>query len=150
MAPILKLMYISRNVSFNVKSHPDLIQANLLPRILLPLCGPEEFPLEESDSFPPEIQLMPDDKKREPDAAIRGIHVDVLLLWCGSAEGRQIMRDQNVYRVIQVMHKVEDDEEVKEKAVRLVGFLMRDEAKPGEPEPASVEQIDEDEAVVEV
>lgn len=137
-------------MSFNVASHADLIEANLLPRILLPLCGPEEFPLEESDSFPPEIQLMPDDKQREPDAAIRGIHIDVLLLWCGSAAGRQTMRARNVYRVVQVMHKAETDEDVIEKAVRLVGFLMRDEPTPGQPEPATVDEVDEEEAVVEV
>lgn len=90
---------------------------------------------------------MPDDKKREPDAAIRGIHIDILLLWCGSRAGRDSMRAQNVYRVIQVMHKAETDEEIKEKAVRLVGFLMRDEAK----EEASIEPIaDEEETVTEV
>lgn len=136
-----------RNVSFNTDVHEELIAANILPQILLPLCGPEEFPLEESDSFPPEIQLMPDDKKREPDAAVRGIHVDILLLWCGSRSGRDTMRAQNVYRIVQMMHKVEEDEEIKEKAVRLVGFLMRDEAAPGQEE-AHIEN--EEDAVVEV
>lgn len=57
------------------------------------------------------------------------------------------MRAQNVYRIIQMMHKVEEDEEIKEKAVRLVGFLMRDEAAPGQEE-AHIEN--EEDAVVEV
>ena len=125
----------NRNVSFDSKAHPTILDAhNLLPFIMLPLCGPEEFELEDSEKFPEEIQLMPPDKLREPDPAVRTIHLETLILWAATRQGRQVLRDKNVYRVIQKMHLAETDEHCKELCVRLVGLLMKDEE-------ASVEEV---------
>jgi hypothetical protein len=118
-----------RNVAFRSESHPHLLSpdVNVLSRVLLPLCGPEEYPLDEVDRMPPDLQLLPEGKQREQDAAIRALHLETLLLLCSTKDGRKVMRDQNVYRIIQVMHLAEDDERNKELAVRLVGLLVRDE-----------------------
>jgi hypothetical protein len=62
--------------------------------------------------MPPEIQLLPPDKAREPDDAIRLIHIESLLLLCTTFGGRQHLRAKNAYRVVQVLHKVEQNDEV--------------------------------------
>jgi hypothetical protein len=62
--------------------------------------------------MPPEIQLLSPDKTREPDDAIRLIHVESLLLLGTTFAGREHMRSKNVYRVVQMLHKAEKDEQV--------------------------------------
>lgn len=81
------------------------------------------------DSFPPEVQLLEENKAREPDAAIRCILLEALLLFSSSSDGkgREHLRSKNVYRIVQVLHLSEEDERNKELCVRLVGLLMRDE-----------------------
>lgn len=47
------ILYFARNSCFDVPSHKAFLdedQVNLLPYILLPICGPEEFP-EDVGSF---------------------------------------------------------------------------------------------------
>jgi hypothetical protein len=42
----------------------DAEKLNTLPFILLPLCGSEEYDIEEFEQFPDEIQMLGDDKVR--------------------------------------------------------------------------------------
>lgn len=106
--------------------------------------------MDEVDLFPEEIQLLPPDKQREQDPAIRGILLDALILQCSSRPARESMRQQNVYRIIQMMHKVETDEDNKERANRLVGLLIRDEEREDSVS-AKITSIDDvDETVQEV
>lgn len=44
---------------------------DILPRLLLPLAGPEEFDEEDNDKLPLELQYLPSDKSREEDPDIR-------------------------------------------------------------------------------
>lgn len=44
---------------------------DILPRLLLPLAGPEEFDEEDNDKLPLELQYLPSDKNREEDPDIR-------------------------------------------------------------------------------
>ncbi|KAF9435856.1 hypothetical protein BGZ76_005379, partial [Entomortierella beljakovae] len=56
-----------KNASFNVDNHPSLLDEddiNVLPYILLPLCGPEEFDLDDMEGMPEDIQLLPPTKTR--------------------------------------------------------------------------------------
>jgi hypothetical protein len=56
-----------KNVAFDIPFHPTLFsedEANLLPYILLPLMGPEEFPEEESMEMLPDLQLPPGQTER--------------------------------------------------------------------------------------
>lgn len=44
---------------------------DLLPRLLLPLAGPEQFDEEDNDKLPLDLQYLPDDKERESDPNLR-------------------------------------------------------------------------------
>ena len=44
---------------------------DLLPRLLLPLAGPEEFDDDDMEKLPDDLQYLPPDKSREPDPDIR-------------------------------------------------------------------------------
>lgn len=125
-----------KNVCFELASHEFLMNQepaglNLLPYILLPLAGAEEFPLEETENMLPELQLLPPDKKRESDVEILVTHLETLLLLTTSAFGRERMRRVEVYPVIRECHANVESEEVREACDRLVQVLMRDEADDG-------------------
>lgn len=77
--------------------------------------------------MPPELQLLPDDKKREPNPSIRLTHIESLLLFCTTRRGRELLRSRGVYPIIKALHLVEEEEEVAEQVVRLVNLLKRDE-----------------------
>jgi hypothetical protein len=122
---------VIKNCCFNTTSHtwlltdPDL---NLLPYILLPLMGPEEYDDDDMDGMPDELQLLGDDKTREPEAQIRLILVETLLLLATTREGRDILRAKKVYPIVQKLHLTEPAEEVQEAIDRLVQLIARDEA----------------------
>jgi len=100
---------------------------NFLPYILLPLCGPEDFDVDDMDKLPSELQLLPPDKKREADPSTRLMLVETLVLLCATRAGRDSLRENGVYEVIKVAHQVERDEEARIAMERLVNLLMRDE-----------------------
>lgn len=52
---------------------------DILPRLLLPLAGPEELPEDEFEKLPPELQYLPEDKMREIDPDIRRMLLEALL-----------------------------------------------------------------------
>lgn len=53
-------------------------EVDLLPSLLFPLAGPEQFKEEEMEKLPEDLQYLPDDKTREPDADIRKMLLDAL------------------------------------------------------------------------
>lgn len=54
-------------------------EVDLLPRLLLPLAGPEEFDDDDMDKLPDDLQYLPSDKQREPEAHIRKTITEALL-----------------------------------------------------------------------
>ena len=44
---------------------------DLLPRLLLPLAGPEEFDDDDIEKLPDDLQYLPPDKTRETDPDVR-------------------------------------------------------------------------------
>jgi hypothetical protein len=56
---------------------------DILPHLLLPLAGPEEFADSEIDKLPPELQYLPEDKQRETDPDIRKMLLEALIQVCG-------------------------------------------------------------------
>jgi hypothetical protein len=123
---------VIKNCCFDTSVHMWLLtdpELNLLPYLLLPLMGPEDYDEEDMNDMPEELQLLPNDKKREPDAKIRLILVETLLLLCSSPSTRDVLRMKKVYPILQKMHLVEQDEQVQETIERVVQMLMRDEAK---------------------
>ena len=51
----------------------------MLPSLLLPLAGPEQFEEEEIERMPEDLQYLADDKTREPDPDIRKMLLEALM-----------------------------------------------------------------------
>ena len=126
----------------------------MLPYVLLPIMGSEEYDVDETMDMLPDLQLLPPDKQREPDSTIVQTHVETLTILTTSREGRDYMREVKVYPIIRETHARVDDDGVKEACERLVNVLMRDEEgeeKSGVDDKNRVTEIkDEDDEIVEV
>ncbi|PSK55881.1 Protein HGH1 [Elsinoe australis] len=154
-----------KNVCFEVSSHGKLLApeseggVNLLPYILLPLMGGEEYGDEDTEGLPEECQLLGEEKRREGDVEIVKTHLETLLLLTTTREGREVLRSRKVYPVIRELHVNVEDEGVREGADRLVQVVMRDEEGEGEDaggeaakgvEQERVTELDEEDELVEV
>lgn len=120
-----------KNCLFDIPSHEKFVldeSINLLPYILLPLAGPEEIPEDEMFELPEELQLLPEDKKRDPDHQILATYIECLLLLSTTKKVRQHLRDKSVYSIIRELHKHTEIDEVQDPCERLVQVLMRDDA----------------------
>ncbi|KAJ2698377.1 Protein hgh1 [Coemansia sp. IMI 203386] len=124
-----------KNVCFEKDKHKDILdpeETNMLPYILLPLCGPEEYDMDEMEAMPEEVQLLGEDKKREQDPKLRACLLEAINLLCTTHFGRQTLRKKMVYPILREMHKVETDETCFDLNDRAVQLLMRDESKETE------------------
>lgn len=149
-----------KNVCFDVSAHPKLLARDsedggigLLPYVLLPLMGNEEYKDEDTEGMLDECQLLPPDKERESQADILITHLESLLLLTTEIESRRMLRDVQVYPIVRELHQGVEDEGVREGSDRLVQVLMRDEEGEGEGAvPPKVQEIeeDEDEQIVDV
>jgi hypothetical protein len=140
-----------KNAAFDVPAHPAFLdedQINVLPYLLLPITGNEQYDDEEMLAMLPDLQLLPPDKQRDSDPKIVQTHVETLTLLTTTREGRDLMRGVNVYPIIRETHLRVEDEDVREACDRLVQVLMADEAEPGAGEEA--EDDGEDDRIVEV
>ncbi|KAG9292621.1 hypothetical protein G9A89_006993 [Geosiphon pyriformis] len=119
-----------KNCCFSIEHHLDLLaesKINILPYVLLPLCGPEEFDADDMEGMPEDIQFLPSEKRREPDPHLRQTLLEILVLLTSTRAGRNILRERKVYPVIRQMHLVETDESVSQIVEGVVNMLMRDE-----------------------
>jgi hypothetical protein len=130
-----------KNVAFYVPAHPILLSnlssdpnlpppsigANLLPYILLPLMGPEEYDDNDTEGMLDECQLLEPDKEREKDVEIVKTHLETLLLLSTTQESRSVLRGVKVYPIVRECHMHVDDEGVQEACDRVVQILMRNE-----------------------
>ncbi|GME42032.1 DNA-binding protein hgh1 [Neofusicoccum parvum] len=154
-----------KNVAFEVDAHAALIDSdrvNLLPYLLLPLMGGEEYADEDTDGMLDEVQLLPPDKAREPEADILKTHLETLLLLTTTRLARDELRRIKLYPIVRETHLHVEDDDVREAADRVVQIIMRGEE--GEEDPnappeskgsgakriteAGEEEEDEDEQVV--
>lgn len=106
-------------------------EVDILPKLLLPLAGGEEFSDEDNDSLPIELQYLPADKQREPHPAVRKLLLEILLLLCSKKQNRVFIRDSNSYVILRELHKVEPDKEVLLACENLVDVLIRTEEEIG-------------------
>lgn len=142
-----------KNVAFDVSSHPAFLaddEIHILPYILLPIMGNEDYDADEMLEMLPELQLLPPDKARESDPAIVQTHLETLMILTTTRKGRDYMREVKVYPVVRETHLRVKEEGVRVACERLVQVLMLDD----EVEDPRVEELpdsdDEDEKVVEV
>jgi Domain of unknown function (DUF383)/Domain of unknown function (DUF384) len=147
-----------KNICFETRAHGFLLSdpgASILPYILLPLAGNEELSDEDTEGMLVDLQLLPSDKKRDPDTEILVTHLETLLLLTTCRGGREIMRKLKVYPVVRECHLHVENEKVREACDRLVQVLLRDEADDREGDKAEEDQShsqseDEDDKIVEV
>ncbi|KAK1818573.1 Protein hgh1 [Friedmanniomyces endolithicus] len=151
-----------KNTAFNVHDHARLMAeqsddgVGVLPYLLLPLMGDEEYSDEDTEGMLDECQLLPPDKQREKEVDIISTHLDTLLLLTTSREGRERLREVKCYPVVRELHLQVEDEGVREGCDRLVQVLMRDEEgeegdEAGVVAPRVQEVVeDEDDQIVEV
>lgn len=145
-----------KNAAFDVPSHAAFLDddaVNILPYLLLPIVGGEQYDDDDMLDMLPDLQLLPPDKKRDSDASIVQTHVETLTLLATTRQGRDLMRQVKVYPVIRETHAHVDDENVQEACERLVQILMRDEADDDEKAGRIAdkeEEEDEDQMIVQV
>lgn len=145
-----------KNVAFDVPSHPSFFsrdEIDIFPSILLPIMGSEEYDPEELAAMLPELKSLPPDKERETDPTIVQTHVETLMLFTTTRQGRDHMRDIKVYPLIRETHLRVKDEGVRIACERLVQVLMLDDEVEEASAPRVVEldeDEDDDEKVVEV
>jgi hypothetical protein len=166
-----------KNVAFLVSAHPVLLSnlnpdpslpppsigANLLPYILLPLMGPEEYADEDTDGMLDELQLLEPDKERESDVEIMKTHIESLLLLSTTKEAREVLRRVKIYPIIRECHLHVENDDVREACDRVVQIIQRNEEDEEEDIPTggfsgdsgkmvalSNEEDDEDERIVDV
>jgi hypothetical protein len=119
-----------KNVAFEIDSHSELMaedEINILPYLLLPITGNEEYDEEDTQFMLPDLQLLPPDKRRDSDPTIIQTHVETLMLLTTTRHGRDILREIKVYPIIRETHLQIEDEGVREACERLVQVLMGDE-----------------------
>lgn len=148
-----------KNVCFDVPAHRRLLEAQddggvgLLPYIILPLMGSEEYDENDADGMLDECQLLPPDKEREKQDDILCTHLDTLLLLSTEPEGRRRLREVKVYPIVRELHLQVEGDTVREGCDRLVQVLMRKEEgeeESEEPRVREIEEEDEDEQIVDV
>lgn len=144
-----------KNVAFDIDSHPSFLSEqgiDILPYVLLPITGNEEYDADESMDMLPDLQLLSPDKKRDPDATIIQTHIETLTLLTTTRLGRDYMRKVKVYPIIRETHSRVKNADVHEACERLVQVLMRDEAEEGKEEEQRIKEIeaDEEEEITEV
>lgn len=130
-----------KNSLFDSETHERILKdedINLLPYILLPITSAKDSEIDEEDMFnlPDELQLLPEDKKRDPVSAIICNHLESILLLCTTKAGRDYLRSKSVYPLVRELHKNVEDEDVGELCYRIVNVMMR-----GEPEAAAIEEM---------
>lgn len=165
----LGVAFAVKNSAFHVPAHMTLLSniddpisttkaANLLPYILLPLMGPEEYPEEDTDGMLEELQLLEPDKEREKDIEIMKTHLETLLLFTTTKEGRDVLRRIKVYPILRECHLQVDDEGVREACDRVVQVIMRKEEGEEDDTPdegrllelKEGEDVDEEEQIVDI
>lgn len=96
-----------KNICFDTYQHEWLLSddVDILPSILLPLAGPEEYDDEDNDKFPPELQYLGPDKIREEDPNLRKILLESLSQLCATRLGREYLRSKGTYEILRELHK---------------------------------------------
>ncbi|XP_055640542.1 protein HGH1 homolog [Toxorhynchites rutilus septentrionalis] len=127
-----------KNVCFDSTLHEWLLGdgVEVLPYILLPLAGPEEFDEDTNDKLPVELQYLGPEKRREEDPDIRKMLIESLAQLCATRKGRNYLRERGTYEILRELHKFEcgpdGDKRVLAACENVVDVLIRTEEEIGE------------------
>lgn len=116
-----------KNCCFDTDNHTWLLspEIDILPHLLLPLAGPEEFDDEDNNKLPLDLQFLPETKQRESDPDIRIMLLEALGQLCATKKGREILREKNTYVILRELHKWEKDKNVLLACENVVDILIR-------------------------
>ncbi|XP_005996848.1 protein HGH1 homolog [Latimeria chalumnae] len=122
-----------RNCCFDYKYHEWLLSdaVDILPFLLLPLAGPEEFTEEEMEGMPVDLQYLPEDKKREKDPDIRKMLIEAVQLLTATSKGRRVVKEKRIYLIMREFHKWETEPDVLVSCEKLIQVLIGDEPETG-------------------
>ncbi|XP_037089609.1 protein HGH1 homolog [Pollicipes pollicipes] len=122
-----------KNCCFETESHLWLLgdEVDLLPRLLLPLTGPEPYDDEDMEQLPVDLQYMDESKTREPDVDIRRILLEAMTQLCATTDSRELVRGKGAYLILREYHKWETDEEALRLCEELVNILIKTEPEIG-------------------
>ncbi|KAM9386753.1 protein HGH1 homolog [Phaethornis superciliosus] len=122
-----------RNCCFEHETHEWLLgeEVDILPSLLLPLAGPEEFPEEEMERLPLDLQYLPQDKEREEEPEIRKMLLEALLLLAATRPGRHILREKGTFLILRELHSWEQEPSVVAACENLIQVLIGEEPGPG-------------------
>lgn len=129
---------VLKNICFDTGRHEWLMseQVNVLPFILLPLAGPEEYDDEDNDKFPIELQYLDTDKEREFDPDLRIMLLDTIAQLCATRKSRDYLRSKGTYEILREYHKWEskvgENKVALLKCENVVNILIRTEEEIGE------------------
>lgn len=126
-----------KNACFDLPTHSAFLSTsaiNLLPYLLSPLMGPEEYPEDDMSLLPEDLQFLPPTKKREQEVDIMTTHIESILLLATARSGREVLRKNGVYPVLREAHLAVEDDDFREAVDRVVQVLMADE-DPDDPDP---------------
>ncbi|XP_069588208.1 protein HGH1 homolog [Ranitomeya imitator] len=122
-----------RNCCFSHGDHSWLLgdDIDLLPFLLLPLAGGEEYGEDEVEVLPPDLQYLPEDKQREPDPDIRKMLIECLQLLCATPDGRRILKGRGTYLILRSLDSWETEADVKRSCEKVIQILIGDEPESG-------------------
>ncbi|XP_071094394.1 protein HGH1 homolog [Haliotis cracherodii] len=122
-----------KNCCFETDRHDWLMgdQVDILPRLLLPLAGPEEFDEDDMDRLPDDLQYLPPEKEREKDPDIRKMLVEAVTQLCSTRKWRLYIKEKNTYVIMRELHKWETDRVNNVAIMSLIDILIGDEPKEG-------------------
>ena len=69
---------------------------DVLPWVLSPLMGAEEYDTEDMEKLPPTLQLLPPRKEREKDPVLRMMCIEILLLLSTSRSSRRPLSEHKL------------------------------------------------------
>ncbi|KAM6143047.1 protein HGH1 homolog [Phoenicopterus ruber ruber] len=122
-----------RNCCFEHEDHEWLLseEVDILPFLLLPLAGPEEFPEDEMERLPVDLQYLPPDKQREEEPDIRKMLLEAIMLLTATKAGRRVVREKGTYLILRELHRQEREPDVLAACEKLIQVLIGDEPGPG-------------------
>ncbi|KAH9525554.1 Protein hgh1 [Bulinus truncatus] len=130
-----------KNCCFEYEFHKWLLseEVDLLPRLLKPLAGGEEFDEDDMDKLPVDLQYLPPDKKREPDPDLRTMLIQSITQLCATKFGRLYIKEKNAYVILRELHRWERDPKAKLECQKLCELLISDEPEENMEELHTVE-----------
>lgn len=122
-----------RNCCFDLDNHDWFVSSDIdvLPNLLLPLAGPEEFDDEDTNKLPIDLQYLPETKQRESDPDIRLMLLESLTQLCATKKVREHFREKNIYVILREYHKWEQEKTILLACENLVDILIRTEEEIG-------------------